>query len=154
MPNRRLSDKALKKEMLDLLFQNKSFRIVYKDDRDTCMRCWNLLQSDKDFRNEYNDILKMRIYAREEEVITGSLFSGLPLKVDNLGNADIAPGYLRQAEILTKQAQWLLERRVAAYSPKLDVTQEGNPLGVVILPHKTAVKTIESIPPTDMAPND
>lgn len=130
------SDKVFKEVMLNALFNGSSFREVYKDDRTSCIRCWDILQNDEKFRKEYNKVLDMQIAGKEEELASGALFKDLPTCVDKLGNIDLAPNYVRVAELKAKQAYWLLEKRVSEYSKKIDVNASGSPLGVMILPNK------------------
>jgi hypothetical protein len=112
------TDDELKEIMLNSLFSGSNFRKVFGTDLENCMRCWELLRTDKKFYKQYGEVINMKLSGMEEEVITGSVFDNLPTKVDKLGNLDLAPGFLKQAEIQLNRAKWLLEKRNENYSSK------------------------------------
>lgn len=113
------TDDDLKQAMLNDLFINSNFRARFKDDLVTCMRCWEILRTDKDFYHLYSDVIQMKLTGMEEELIVGKDLENLHLKVDALGNQDVAPGYLRLAEIRTNRLKWILEKRNEKYSSKI-----------------------------------
>lgn len=131
------SDEDLKQIMLQSLFADSNFRITFKDDLDSCMRCWDILQNDKDFLAKYKDVINMKISGMEEEVITGRIFNAVPTKADRNGAFDIAPGFLRLAELQNARFKWILEKRDERYREKQANTQ-AQTLGVLILPEKQA----------------
>lgn len=112
------SDEDLKQIMLQSLFADSNFRITFKDDLDSCMRCWDILQNDKDFLKKYKDVINMKISGMEEEVITGRIFNTVPTKADRNGSLDIAPGFLRLAELQNARFKWILEKRDERYREK------------------------------------
>ena len=63
------SDEDLKQIMLQSLFADSNFRITFKDDLESCMRCWDILQNDKDFLAKYKEVINMKISGMEEEVM-------------------------------------------------------------------------------------
>ena len=116
--NKVYTDDELKGIMLKDLFSNSSFRVTFKDDMGTCMRCWDIVRSDKEFYKEYTEILNMKLTGMEEDLLTGKVFEKIPTKVDQLGNEDLAPGYLKLAEIQSKRLQWIMEKRNEKYTGK------------------------------------
>lgn len=112
------SDDDLKEAMLYDLFTNSNFRVRFKNDLHTCMRCWEILRTDKEFYKQYCDVISMKLNGMEEDLITGKDLEHIPLKVDALGNQDIASGYLKLAEIKTNRLKWILEKRNEKYSAK------------------------------------
>ena len=129
------TDEDLKQIMLQSLFADSNFRITFKDDLDSCMRCWGILQNDKDFLAKYKDVINMKISGMEEEVITGRIFNTIPTKADRNGSMDIAPGYLKLAELQNARFKWILEKRDERYREKQAATQPQT-LGVLVLPNK------------------
>jgi len=112
------TDEDLKQIMLKSLFADSNFRITFKDDLDSCMRCWDILQNDKDFLARYKDVINMKISGMEEEVITGRIFNTVPTKADRNGAMDIATGYLKLAELQNARFKWILEKRDERYREK------------------------------------
>ena len=129
------SDEELKQKMLEDIFRGTSFRDTFKDDFETCMRCWDFLRKDKEFKKRYNEILEMRLSGMEEDIISGKILENIPRKVDRHGNVDLAPGYLRQAEAQIERYKWLLFKRNAKYQ-KQEQTLEAEKLNVIVLPSK------------------
>ena len=129
------SDEELKQKMLEDIFRGTSFRDTFKDDFETCMRCWDFLRKDKEFKKRYNEILEMRLSGMEEDIISGKILENIPRKVDRQGNVDLAPGYLRQAEAQIERYKWLLFKRNAKYQ-KQEQTLEADKLKVIVLPEK------------------
>lgn len=129
------SDEELKQKMLEDIFRGTSFRDTFKDDFETCMRCWDFLRKDKDFKRRYNEILEMRLSGMEEDIISGKILENIPRKVDRQGNVDLAPGYLRQAEAQIERYKWLLFKRNAKYQ-KQEQTLDAEKLNVIVLPSK------------------
>lgn len=129
------SDEELKQKMLEDIFRGTSFRDTFKDDFETCMRCWDFLRKDKDFKRRYNEILEMRLSGMEEDIISGKILENIPRKVDRQGNIDLAPGYLRQAEAQIERYKWLLFKRNAKYQ-KQEQTLDAEKLNVIVLPSK------------------
>ena len=121
--------------MLQSLFADSNFRITFKDDLESCMRCWDILQNDKHFLARYKDAINMKISGMEEEVITGRIFNTVPVKSDKYGNMDIAPGYLRLAELQNARFKWILEKREERYREK-QASLQAQTLGVLVLPNK------------------
>ena len=76
------SDEELKQKMLEDIFRGTSFRDTFKDDFETCMRCWDFLRKDKEFKKRYNEILEMRLSGMEEDIISGKILENIPRKVD------------------------------------------------------------------------
>lgn len=60
----------------------------------------------------------MKISGMEEEVITGRIFNTIPTKADRNGSMDIAPGYLKLAELQNARFKWILEKRDERYKEK------------------------------------
>lgn len=112
------SDDDLKEAMLYDLFTNSNFRVRFKNDLRTCMRCWDILRLDKEFYKQYCEVITMKLSGMEEDLITGKDLEQIPIKVDALGNQDIASGYLKLAEIKTNRLKWILEKRNEKYSAK------------------------------------
>lgn len=129
------SDEELKQKMLEDIFRGTSFRDTFKDDFETCMRCWDFLRKDKEFKKRYNEILEMRLSGMEEDIISGKILENIPRKVDKQGNVDLAPGYLRQAEAQIERYKWLLFKRNAKYQ-KQEQTLDAEKLNVIVLPSK------------------
>lgn len=129
------SDEELKQKMLEDIFRGTSFRDTFKDDFETCMRCWDFLRKDKEFKKRYNEILEMRLSGMEEDIISGKILENIPRKVDRQGNVDLAPGYLRQAEAQIERYKWLLFKRNAKYQ-KQEQTLDADKLKVIVLPEK------------------
>ena len=129
------SDEELKQKMLEDIFRGTSFRDTFKDDFETCMRCWDFLRKDKEFKKRYNEILEMRLSGMEEDIISGKILENIPRKVDRQGNVDLAPGYLRQAEAQIERYKWLLFKRNSKYQ-KQEQTLEADKLKVIVLPEK------------------
>ena len=129
------SDEELKQKMLEDIFHGTSFRDTFKDDLDSCMRCWDFLRKDKEFKKRYNEILEMRLSGMEEDIISGKILENIPRKVDRQGNVDLAPGYLRQAEAQIERYKWLLFKRNAKYQ-KQEQTLDADKLKVIVLPEK------------------
>ena len=129
------SDEELKQKMLEDIFRGTSFRDTFKDDFETCMRCWDFLRKDKEFKKRYNEILEMRLSGMEEDIISGKILENIPRKVDRQGNVDLAPGYLRQAEAQIERYKWLLFKRNAKYQ-KPDQVLDAEKLKVIVLPEK------------------
>ena len=129
------SDEELKQKMLEDIFRGTSFRDTFKDDFETCMRCWDFLRKDKEFKKRYNEILEMRLSGMEEDIISGKILENIPRKVDKQGNVDLAPGYLRQAEAQIERYKWLLFKRNAKYQ-KHEQTLDAEKLNVIVLPSK------------------
>lgn len=129
------SDEELKQKMLEDIFRGTSFRDTFKDDFETCMRCWDFLRKDKEFKRRYNEILEMRLSGMEEDIISGKILENIPRKVDRQGNVDLAPGYLRQAEAQIERYKWLLFKRNAKYQ-KQEQTLDAEKLNVIVLPSK------------------
>lgn len=129
------SDEELKQKMLEDIFRGTSFRDTFKDDFETCMRCWDFLRKDKEFKKRYNEILEMRLSGMEEDIISGKILENIPRKVDRQGNVDLAPGYLRQAEAQIERYKWLLFKRNAKYQ-KQEQTLDAEKLNVIVLPSK------------------
>lgn len=112
------SDEDLKGIMLNDLFSGSNFRVTFKSDMETCMRCWEILRVDKAFYKQYSEIIAMKLTGIEEDTITGRHMENVHTKVDQLGNEDLAPGYLKMAELQNKRLQWILEKRNEKYSSK------------------------------------
>ena len=129
------SDDELKQKMLEDIFRGTSFRDTFKDDFETCMRCWDFLRKDKEFKKRYNEILEMRLSGMEEDIISGKILENIPRKVDRQGNVDLAPGYLRQAEAQIERYKWLLFKRNSKYQ-KQEQTLDADKLKVIVLPEK------------------
>ena len=129
------TDDELKDKMLQDIFRGTSFRDTFKDDFETCMRCWDFLRKDKEFKKRYNEILEMRLSGMEEDIISGKILENIPRKVDRQGNVDLAPGYLRQAEAQIERYKWLLFKRNAKYQ-KQEQTLDADKLKVIVLPEK------------------
>ena len=129
------SDDELKQKMLEDIFRGTSFRDTFKDDFETCMRCWDFLRKDKEFKKRYNEILEMRLSGMEEDIISGKILENIPRKVDRQGNVDLAPGYLRQAEAQIERYKWLLFKRNSKYQ-KQEQTLDAEKLNVIVLPEK------------------
>lgn len=136
------TDEDLKDIMLKSLFADSNFRISFKDDMESCMRCWDILQNDKEFYKKYKDVIAMKISGMEEEVITGRIFNTVPTKADRNGSFDIAPGFLKLAELQNARFKWILEKRDERYREKQASTQ-AQALGVLILPEKQAKEIVE-----------
>jgi hypothetical protein len=60
----------------------------------------------------------MKISGMEEEVNTGRIFNTVPTKADRNGSMDIAPGYLKLAELQNARFKWILEKRDERYREK------------------------------------
>lgn len=129
------TDEDLKQIMLQSLFADSNFRITFKDDIESCMRCWDILQNDTDFLKKYKDVISMKISGMEEEVITGRIFNTVPTKADRNGSLDIAPGYLKLAELQNARFKWILEKRDERYREK-QASIQAQTLGVLVLPNK------------------
>lgn len=132
------TDAELMQHILDSVAIGHNYRKQLRNEYPTLLRVINLFSSDKDFLERYEKILATRISEMEENLLTGSFFDNIPQKVDKLGNVDLSAGYLRQAELKAKTAQWILERRNKAYQAKSqqDITSNGQALGCVVIPAK------------------
>jgi hypothetical protein len=133
-----LSDEDLKAYILESVCEGKTYRKQFRKDYKTLIRIIDLFNKDIEFNKTYKSLLDMRISEVEECVLNGTFLEDIPTVVDKLGNIDLAPGYLRLAEMQHKRAHWILERRNAAYMNKTqqDITSEGKQLGCVIIPSK------------------
>lgn len=130
-------DNELKAIMLNDLFLDSNFRDTFRHDLTTCMRCWEILRTDKDFYHDYSRVIEMKLSGIEEDLLTGKYFNKIPTKVDQLGNEDIAPGYLKLAEIKSNRLKWILEKRNDKYNNKeLNGTVSDGAKVVVIIPKR------------------
>lgn len=135
----KLDDDALKEWMMSCLINNTTFRKMLRDDPAGLLRCYKLITSDKNYSKEYNELMYYKMLVEhEEDVIMGTDLDIIPLKVDKYGNADIATGHLRLAELRLRNKQWILERRHELWKAKSqqDITSDGKQLGCVIIPKK------------------
>ena len=132
------TDEELKKYIIDSVAEGHNYRMQLRRDYATLLRVINLFASDEEFLRLYEKVLASRIAEMEESLLNGTYFDDVPQKVDKLGNVDLAAGYLRQAELKAKTAQWILERRNKAYRAKSqqDITSNGKSLGCVVIPAK------------------
>lgn len=139
------NDIELKQLMIDLLLKKTTFRLYFKDSTVNILKCYDILRSDKDFARLYSDTLYQSINDIEEDLLLGVDLDNIPLKYDKMGNADLALGYLKKAELKIKNAQWVLERRNKLYQAKSqqDITTDGQALNAVILPSKMDKQTDE-----------
>jgi hypothetical protein len=117
------TDEDLKDIMLQSLFADSNFRNSFKDDMESCMRCWDILQNDKEFYKKYKEVINMKISGMEEEVITGRVFNNVPTKADRSGSLDIAPGYLKLAELQNARFKWICNTNINWYFQSVDQWQ-------------------------------
>jgi hypothetical protein len=135
-----MTDEQLSVWMLQCLINRTTFRKELSDNIQAIIRCYKILTSNLEFSKQYKDLMYYRIDEIEEDVLTGDDLDldMIPKKYDKYGNADLAPGYLRRAELAMKNKQWILERRNKLYQAKSqqDITTDGQALNAVILPGK------------------
>lgn len=68
-------------------FNNSNFRVRFKNDLHTCMRCWGRFSVlTRSFTSSIVDVSYYEVNVMEEDLITGKDLEQIPLKVDALGN--------------------------------------------------------------------
>ncbi len=115
------TDDELKNFVINCMMTGSNYRKAFKSDYLTLLRVVNLLSTDPVFAKAYRDLLEHRLQHMEEDLLNGTYLEDIPQKFDKLGNADLAPGYLKLAEMQIKNAQWMLERRNKKYQPKANL---------------------------------
>ena len=115
---RKMSDDELKALMIQTVLDGTTLKRRFDRAPDLLARCWKLLCEDLDFSKRYENALLMYVKLAEEELLTGAFLENIPEKVDKYGNADLAGGHLKRAELHMKRMQWILERRMKQYQPK------------------------------------
>jgi hypothetical protein len=132
------SDEELKQYILDSVTLGSNYRKQFRSNYTLLLRVMGLFSADGDFTRAYEKILATRIEDMEEALLNGTYFEDIPQRVDKLGNVDLAPGYLKMAELKAKAAQWALERRNKKYRTQVqqDITSNGEALNAIVLPAK------------------
>lgn len=132
------SDDELKNFVINCMMTGSNYRKAFKSDYLTLLRVVNLLSTDPVFAKAYRDLLEHRLQHMEEDLLNGTYLEDIPRKFDKLGNEDLAPGYLKLAEMQIRNAQWMLERRNKKYQARMqqDITSNGEALNAIVLPAK------------------
>jgi hypothetical protein len=141
---RKMSDDELKALMIQTVYDGTTIKRRFDRAPDILSRCWQLLCDDVDFSKKYENALLMYVKIAEEELLTGAFLENIPEKVDKLGNADLAAGHLRRAELHMKRMQWILERRMKQYQPKGNLAEavEAGAKIIIEMPEKESDEAI------------
>lgn len=135
---KKYKDKDLREIILLAVYEGTTFHKKHSGDFNLINQCYQFLARDANMRKEYDAALEMYDRFAEDSVLTGSILDDIPTRVDKLGNVDLAPGYLKRAELNLNRLRWILEKRNKKYKSNI-VEDMGNGPGslcAIILPPK------------------
>lgn len=123
--------------ILNRTVQGISLKKISKEFKIDLFLIFDSINNNREFLARYKEAMKGRIFIFENDLVNYEGFDEIPTTVDQLGNEDLARGYISRAKSQSDFMIKVLERKSKDWSIKQgqEVTQTVQ-LGVAVIPAK------------------